>query len=125
VLLNPHAPDYAQHLDGLLEQTEDKDGLHDNILLAQAKLIADEQLRSEKLGDLHKQFPDTDGGMQALYELGLLKISLWRKQDEANAELKKKYLGQAKAILTEFLSSYPDSFCAEQAKKNLGGLPAD
>jgi hypothetical protein len=125
VMLNPHVSDYAQHLVGLLEQTEDKDGLHDNILLAQAKLVADEQLRAEKLGELHKQYPEADGGMQALYELGLLKISLWRQQDESNSELKKKHLEEAKATLTKFLSSYPDSFCAEQVKKNLAGLPAN
>ncbi|MEA3225418.1 MAG: hypothetical protein U9Q07_05665, partial [Planctomycetota bacterium] len=75
VMLNPHALDYAQHLDGLLEQTEDQDKLRDNILMAQAKLVADEQLRAEKFSELHEEYEKTDGGMLALYELGLLKIS--------------------------------------------------
>ena len=123
VKLNPHAPDYAQHLDGLLEQTEDGDPLRDNILLAQAKLVADELLRAEKLSKVHTQHGLTDGGAMALYELGLLKISFWRKQDESNAELKKKYLEDAKSILTSFISSYPDHFCTEQVKNNLVGLP--
>jgi hypothetical protein len=125
VKLNPHAPDYAQHLDGLLEQTEDGDPLRDNILLAQAKLIADELLRAEKLSEIHTQYGRTDGGTMALYELGLLKISFWRKQDESNADLKKKYLEDAKSILTSFISSYPDHFCTEQVKNNLAGLPAN
>ena len=125
VTLNPHASDYAQHLVGLLEQTEDKDLLRDNILLAQAKLIADEQLRAEELGELHKEFQRTDGGMLALYELGLLKISLWRQQDESNSELKKTHLDQARATLTSFIGLYPNSFYAEQVKKNLAGLPAN
>jgi hypothetical protein len=124
VMLNPHASDYAQHLDGLLEQTEDGDRLRDNILLAQAKLVADEQLRAEKLSELHKECSQTDAGMLALYELGLLKISLWRQQDESNAELKKKHLEEAKATLSSFISLYPTSFYAEQVKKNLDGLPA-
>jgi len=124
VMLNPHAPDYAQHLDGLLEQTAEGDRLRDNILLAQAKLIADEQLRAEKLSELHKQYSQTDTGMLALYELGLLKISLWRQQDESNKELKKKYLDEARATLSTFTSLYPNSFYADQIKKNLDSLPS-
>ncbi|MHC4508149.1 MAG: hypothetical protein ACYTAO_04205 [Planctomycetota bacterium] len=123
-MLNPHAADYAQHLDGLFEQTEDGDRLRDNILLAQAKLIADEQLRAEKLSELHKEYGQTDAGMLALYDLGLLKISLWRRQDEANEALKKKALEEARATLNSFMGLYPNSFYAEQVKKNLDGLPA-
>jgi TolA-binding protein len=125
VMLNPHASDYAQQLNRLLEEIGADDPLHDNILLAQAKLVADEQLRAERLSEIHKGFPKTDGGMQALYELGLLKISLWRQQDESNLELKKKYLAQARATLERFISLYPESFCAEQVKKNLDGLPTN
>lgn len=123
VRLNPHSLDYASDLNQLLQQTKENDPLGDNILLAQAKLIADEQLRAEKLEQLHKQSQNTDGGMQALYELALLKISLWRRQDDSNPELKKKYLADARAILTSFITLYPDTFCAEQVKKNLDVLP--
>lgn len=125
IMLNPYAPDYAQHLDGLLEQTEDGDRLADNILLAQAKLVADEQLRAEKLSEIHKEYDQTDGGTMALYELGLLKIRLWRQKDESNLELKKKYLEEARATLTSFINLYPDNFCAGQVKKNLAGLPTN
>lgn len=125
VMLNPHAPDYPQHLEGLLEQTEDGDPLRDNILLAQAKLVADEQLRAEKLAEIHKEYGQTDGGIMALYELGLLKISMWRRQPESNAELKKKLLEEARATLTNFINLYPGHFCAEQVKNNLAGLPAN
>ena len=123
VMLNPHLSDYARGLDELLEQIGERDPLRDNILLAQTKLIADEQLRAESLGQLHKKFQDTDGGMQALYELSLLKIHLWRQRSESNLEQKKKYLADARATLTSFIEKYPDSFCAEQVKKNLDDLP--
>jgi hypothetical protein len=123
VTLNPYGLDYGQRLDELLRQTGAKDGLRDNILLAQAKLIADQQLQAQKLSQLHQEFQETDGGMQALYELGLLKISLWRQQQESNLELKKKYLTQTRAILTSFVNLYPNSFYAEQVKKNLENLP--
>ena len=123
VMLNPHASDYAQRIEGLLGQIEDKDRLRDNILLAQAKLVADEQLRAEKLSELHKNFGKTDGGMSALYELGLLKIGLY--QGQSNSEQKKKYLADARATLESFLNLYPNSFCAEQVKKNLDGLPSN
>ena len=124
VLLNPHAMDYGQHLEGLLEQTKDGDPLRDNILLDQAKIVADELLRAEKLRDVHEQYAQTDAGIEALYELGLLKISLWRQQDEVNVDIKKKYLEEARATLTSFLHLYPGSFHAERVRKNLNGLPA-
>ena len=124
VMLDPHALDYAQHLDGLLEQTEGEDKLRDNILLAQAKLVADEQVRAEKFAELHKEYGKTDGGMIALHELGLLKISMWHQQDQSNAELKQQYLNEAREALGSFLKSYPNSFYAERVQKNLDGLPA-
>jgi hypothetical protein len=124
VMLNPHALDYAQHLDGLLEQTESEDKLRDNILLAQAKLVDDEQRRAEKLAELHKEYGKTDGGMLALYELGLLKISMWHQQDQSNTELKQLYFNQARKALEDFLESYPNSFYVGQVQKNLDGLPA-
>jgi hypothetical protein len=123
VMLNSYASDYPQHLDRLLEQMEDKDRLRDNILLAQAKLIPDEQLRAEKLSQLHKEFGKTDGGMLALYELGLLKIG--RYQAEQGPEQKKTYLTDARATLESFIKLYPASFCAEQVKRNLDGLPSN
>ena len=123
VMLNPHSQRFGWGLDELLEQMDDSDPLRDNILLAQTKLIADEQLRAEKLAQLHKEFHDTDGGMEALYELARLKIGLY--QGESNLERKKKYLSDARATLTSFTEKYPDSFCAEQVKKNLDDLPTN
>lgn len=122
VTLNPHSADYSQHLTELLNQTNEDDPLRDNIALAQAKLIADDQLRAERLTELHKGFAQTDGGMLALYELGLLKISLWRNM-EFGTEQKKKYLTEIRTTLEEFLNLYPSSFCAEQVKAHLDGLP--
>ncbi len=125
VMLNSHGPDYARGLDELLAQMSGEDRLRDNVLLAQTKLIADEQLRAEKLAQLHKKSEDTNGGMQALYELGLLKICMWRQQSESNSEQKKKYLADARATLTNFVSLYPTSIFTEQAQKNLDDLPAN
>jgi len=121
VMLDPKATNYAHDLDKLLGQTGDNEPLRDNILLAQAKLVADEQHRAEKLAQLHKEYQGTDGGMQALYELARLKISLY--QSEKNPEHKKKYLAEARALLASFTEKYPDSFCVEQVKKNLDDLP--
>jgi hypothetical protein len=106
-----------------MEQMDDEDRLRDNILLAQAKLIADEQQRAEKLSHLHKEFNKTDGGMLALYELGLLKIGLY--QAESNPQQKKKYLADARATLETFINLYPSGFCPEQVKKNLDSLPGN
>lgn len=123
VVLNPNSEGFARDLNELLAQMGDSDPLRDNILLAQTKLIADEQLRAEKLAQLHKEFQDTDGGMEALYEMARLKIGLY--QGESNPERKKNYLSDARATLTSFTEQYPDSFFSEQAKKNLDDLPTN
>ena len=124
IMLNPHSLRFDEQLHELLSKMKDDDPLRDNVLLAQVKLIADDYLRAEKLAKLHKKFQNTDGGTYALYELGLLKIDMWRKQDKSNTELKRKFLSQARAILTEFVSLYPNSFCSEQVRKNLENLPS-
>jgi hypothetical protein len=124
VMLNGHDEQFRRQLDELLSELTENSPLRDNILLEKVKLTADEKLRAEELEKLYKQFSGTDGGMQALYELALLKISFWRKQDEADVELKKKYLADARSTLTTYINLYPDSFCAEQVKKNLDNLPA-
>jgi len=121
VTLNPHASDYTWHLDELLAQMGENDPLRDNILLAQTKLVADKQQRSKKLSQLHKKFQNTDGGIQALYELARLKIGLY--QNESNEEQKNKYLAEIRETLTSFISLYPNSVFTEQVKKILDDLP--
>jgi hypothetical protein len=122
VMLNPHSRDYLLQLDELLKQTSEKDGLYDNLLLAQIMLIADDQLRMEKLAALHTKYPKTDGGMQALYELGMLKRRLWSEQ-QAGSEQKKKLLSETRDLLSAFLNLYPNSFYAGRANKILADLP--
>jgi len=122
VMLNPHSLDYEQQLDELLEQMEPEDPLRDNVLLAQAKLIADSRRQSEKLRQLHKQFQKTDGGMQALYELARLKVRLWQ-QGGAGLESRNNYLVEARAALSSFIELYPTSILADQAKETLHNLP--
>ncbi len=117
VMLNPYGLEYGPQLDALLARTGEKEGLRDNILLAKAKLIADDQLRAQRLSELSLQYQNTDGGMQALYELTRLNIRLYQR------ELKRDTLMQARKMLTSFLSLYPDSFYAPQVNKNLEDLP--
>ncbi len=123
VMLNPHSQDYSWRLGRILAQIGDADPLRDNILLAQTTLIADEQTRAEKLKELHEKFQPSDGAMQALYELGLLKRRQWTQQDATNLELKKKLLAETRAILTSFINLYPGSIYTEQVQKTLAGLP--
>ena len=77
----------------------------------------------KKLKHLHNNFSDTDGGMQALYELGLLKISQWHQQDDSHLEQKKKYLLEARETLTSFLGLYPKGIYSDQVKRNLDSIP--
>jgi hypothetical protein len=117
VMLNPHSLDYERQLDLLLGAIGEKDPLRDNLLLEKAKLIADDQGRAERLSVLSREFQNTDGGMQALYELSRLHLRLYQR------ERKKENLLQATNMLTSFLSLYPQSFYAAQVKKNLDDLP--
>jgi len=121
VTLNPHSLDYTQQLGHLLEKTSDKDQLRDNILLAQAKLEADDQLRAERLKEVHESFSLTDGGMMALYELGRLKVGLYHSASDT--QHKKANLGDARVTLSKFLELYPTSFCTEQLQQILNALP--
>ena len=106
----------------LLVNVSPTDGLRDNILLALAKLIRDDQLRTERLTQLNQEHPNTDGGMRALYELTRLKIRLYQQEDDSNRE-KRKLLADAREMLASFLALYSDSFYAEQVKRNLEDLP--
>ncbi len=117
VTLNPYSLEYELQLDVLLARVGEKDGLRDNLLLAKAKLIADDQHRAQRLHELSRQYQDTDGGMQALYELTRLHIRLYQR------ELKRENLSAARDMLTRFLSLYPNGFYAPQVKKNLLDLP--
>ena len=109
LMLNPHGLEYEPQLDALLAETGREDGLQDNLLLEKARLIADEQGRGQQLEALHRQFPNTDGGTQALYELTRLKIEIYQR------EPRKESLQQARDMLVSFLTLYPKSFFAGQA----------
>jgi hypothetical protein len=123
VILNPHRRDYSDRLDGLLAQTKENDSLRDNILLAKITLIENAQISSEQLKTLSEKYVNTDGGIRALYELGLLKIVLW-KDSQLSEEQRQGYLAEARAILTSFISLYPNSIFSPEAQIKLDNLPA-
>jgi len=122
VMLNHHDRRFANQLEELLKEMGPRDALRDNVLLAQTMLIADEQLRAERLSELNKKYPKTDGGTEALYELCLLK-KRFLTQQEANSEQKKKIQEDLRASLTNFITLYPDSIYTEKVKGLLGDLP--
>ena len=123
VILNPYARDYREQLDGFLKEIGKDDPLRDNILLARVMLITDTQLRAQQLKSLSEQFAETDGGIQAHYELGLLNIGLW-KDPQTKEEDKDTYLAEARTKLTSFIELYPRSIFREQAQTMLDSLPA-
>ncbi len=125
VMLNSHSLDYPQQINNLLRQTDESDPLRDNLLFAEAKLETEEDIRIQKLGEIHKQYKNTDGGMQAFYELAFMDFTKWRQQDNSNAELKLKYKEEARTALSNFISMYPESFYIEQTKKYLDEIQAN
>ncbi len=127
VRLNPHASDYERRLTLLHEQIKDMDPpdpLLDNIELAQIKLEAGEHVRAERLATHHRTYGKKDSGIEALYELGRLKMQLYRAQSKSNPEDKQRLLAEVRGLLENFLMLYPESFYAPQINTYLSGLPS-
>jgi len=124
VMLNPHTIRYRTDLDVLLAGMDKDDPLRDNVLLEKIRLIPDEQLRAAEYERLHKQFPDRDGGIAAIYDLAMLKISFWRQEDQDSAERKKELLTQARETLKDLIQMYPDNHLTERAQQTLVRLPS-
>jgi hypothetical protein len=121
--LNPHESNYPAQLDRLLERMPEDDGLRDNVLFEKAVLVDDIPRRSQLLEQLAKRYPRRDAGLRAQYELGLLKIQLW-KTTEGPEEVRKKFLLEAYSILSEIIKNQPKSPFAEQAETMLQTLPS-
>ena len=124
VMIDMHSLSAETQLSLLLEKTNSKSPLRDNILLEQIKLIDDPQLKAQQLYDLHEKYKNTDGGLEALYELALLKIKIWRDQSAKEITIKKDKLIEARKCLTDFINLYPESIFTAQAQKNLQDLPS-
>jgi hypothetical protein len=122
VLLNPYRLNYAAELEILLSEMQPEDPLMDNVLVAKVMLITDSKLKASELKSLSDRFAGTDGGIAALYKLGLLKVTL-QKDPHAKGE-QQKYRAEARAILTSFIERYPRSIFSEQARIWLDSLPA-
>lgn len=122
IRLNPYQWEYGQELDGLLQKTPKNDPLIDNLLLAKIMLEENGPIRARKLLELNKEYPDTDGGVEALYKLGILNKRLGRSPDIDDQD-KPGYLLDARNVLTSFIKKYPDSYLVPKAKENLDAPP--
>jgi len=123
LMLNPYSMDYEARLQQLLAELPQDDPLRDNILLAQAKGIPDIEASTQRLQALYQQYPQTDGGKEALYELARLKIRMY--QTQTSPETRKALVSEARALLQQVIHLYPDQFLAEQAKTTMATLPSD
>ena len=123
VMLNRYMRDYPEKLDVILSKTKENDPLRDNILLAKIMLIPDVLLRAEQFGQLSEKFPGTDAGINAKFELAVLKVSLWKEQKKTDKENVAEALTQAREKLAELIEMYPESIFAEQAREKLASLP--
>jgi len=122
IQLNPHNLNYSQQLESLLESTSPEEPLRENILLARVELIEDPILRMKSLEKIITLFPDTDGAKRSQYELGLLKIQLWR-EIETDTDDKKLLLKQAREIFESFLKNNPDNVYSQRIIDILQNLP--
>jgi len=121
--LNPYGLHYERNLDSLISRVNQDDPLYDNLQLAKAMLIIDEERQAEEIQKLYEQYKGRDGGVKALYRLAHLKMNLWRRDEDIDAEYRKKCLTEAREALTEFLKLYPDSIYIDRVRTNLESLP--
>jgi hypothetical protein len=124
VLMNPYARDYKERLDALARKIKPSDPLADNVALALAVQVADPCDRARRLKEIAESHPDSDGGTEAMYELGRLKVSIWRETPAAEAEKKLEMLADSRATLMKFIQLYGGSVLAERARTLLQDLPS-
>jgi hypothetical protein len=122
IRLNPYQLKYKEGLEKLLEKTPKNDALIDNLLLSRIMLEANAPLRATKLLELNIEYPNTDGGIEALCKLGILNKKLSRSP-EIKEENRPGYLDDARNILTTFIEKHPDSYLVPEAQKELEELP--
>jgi len=121
VMLDDHRIDYPEQVEQLFGQIDKDDPLMDNVLLARAMLDPNLNSKAAKLIEITKNYFATDAGVQARFELGVLNVRLWK--DSMDQNLKDRYLKNARQILTDFKTEYPDSIFSDHAKTVLQGLP--
>ena len=121
-MLNPYSRNYAQELEALMAAMIETGPLLDNVMLARAALIPDLQLRAKTLQEISQTFGGKDGSIQALYELGMLKVQQWKEMKQEGQE-KQALLTEARTILTRTLEAHPQSASSEPARRMLASLP--
>lgn len=121
IILNPYSLNYRDQLESLLAETREGDPIRDNIQLSLAMLVENPRERMDRLAALTEQFLGTDGGIHALYELGVLHVQMWKETQQQ--EDRDKYLSRARVILNRIINTYPNSIYLERARVLLNGLP--
>jgi len=124
VTMSPYALGYRARLDELAQRLKPGDPLLDNVTLALTSFIKDPCERAIRFQTVVDQYPESDGGIQALYELGRLKVSLWKDTADSDAENKLQLLADSRATLTRFVQLFPNSIWAERARALLDDLPS-
>ena len=120
--LNPYDFNYENELNRLIEKCDPQDPLFDNLLLAKAKLTEDHYARINHLQNIVDKFEGRDAAIQAIYEIGLLKIQIWRKMDSTNQQNRENLLNEARQKFETLIQNYPQSIFNKKAANILQGL---
>jgi len=122
LLLNPYSRNYDRRLEELQAEMPAGDPLEDNVQLARSRLISDLQIRAKTLREIFDKYPDREGGIQALYELGTLRVQQWKEIKQEDAA-RTAVLSEARQILSQYLQINPKASYAEPARRLLASLP--
>lgn len=105
---------YEKRLSELLINAPQPDPLTDNIKLAQARLIQEPQAKMTQLADLAGQYPDRDGGIEAMLELAKIKLKLAAQGERK--ETRDIIFTESRKLLQKIVELRPDSLAARQAE---------
>ncbi len=123
ISLNPNELNYQEKLNDLLLDAGKNSPLIDNILLTQALIINDQSRKLIHLKEVSDKYPQSDGAVGALYEMGLLRVQLWQQQTDDNKDIKNNYLHKAREILEALVYFHPNHYLSYEAKNILNSLP--
>jgi len=115
--LDPYQLNYESKLKELMIKTPQGDPLQDDIELTLVMLTKDLDQRITQLTELARQYPDRNGGIEAMLELAAALMDQ-RNRSEHQGD-KQLLLEQSRQFLQKVIVSRPDSFYAQHAQQLL------
>jgi len=121
--LDSHQLNYEDQLKTLRLNSSQPDPLIDNIELAQALLFKDPDAKIVRLTELTRQYPDRDGGVEAMLELAL--VLMEQRNRSGHLGDRETLLEQSRKYLQNIITAQPGTYLAKYAQALLNQNPLE